>query len=110
YSAVFVCSFPPLLCPFFCFTDTAPTAIYTPSLHDALPILVLVKGLRILGFQFRDIDPGEFARNEQELTGLLTSGRVSPHIGAVFPLEQARAALQEVAHGRAVGKILLDLT
>lgn len=72
--------------------------------------LVLVKGLRILGFQFQDIDPDEFARNEQELTDLLTSGRVSPHIGAVFPLEQASAALGEVAAGRAVGKVVLDMT
>lgn len=84
---------------------------YASGTVPRIPLnLVLVKGLRILGFQFQDIDPGEFARNEQELTGLLTSGRVSPHIGAVFPLEQAAAALQEVAHGRAVGKILLDLT
>lgn len=84
---------------------------YASGTVPRIPLnLVLVKGLRILGFQFRDIDPGEFARNELELAGLLTSGRVSPHIGAVFPLEQARAALQEVAHGRAVGKILLDLT
>ncbi|MFI5720426.1 NADPH:quinone oxidoreductase family protein [Nocardia sp. NPDC051750] len=71
--------------------------------------LVLVKGLRILGFQFQDVAPDEFTRNDKELTDLFTSGRVSPHIGAVFPLEEAAVALEEVAHGRAVGKILLDL-
>ncbi|MGI5219831.1 NADPH:quinone oxidoreductase family protein [Nocardia sp. CA-290969] len=83
---------------------------YAAGTVPRIPLnLVLVKGLHILGFQFRDIPPEEFTRNEEELTGLLSSGRVSPHIGAVFPLEQAAAALHEVAAGRAVGKILLDL-
>src|SRR5437660_5307512 len=31
-------SSPPLCCGLFFFTDTAPTEIYTLSLHDALPI------------------------------------------------------------------------
>lgn len=84
---------------------------YAAGTVPRIPLnLVLVKGLHILGFQFQDIPPEEFTRNEKELTDLLTSGRVSPHIGAVFPLEQAAAALREVAHGRAVGKILLDLS
>ncbi|MEU1983028.1 NADPH:quinone oxidoreductase family protein [Nocardia sp. NPDC019395] len=83
---------------------------YASGTVPRIPLnLVLVKGLQILGFQFRDIDPDEFDRNEKELTELLISGRVSPHIGAVFPLEQATSALREVADGRAVGKILLDL-
>lgn len=82
---------------------------YASGTVPRIPLnLVLVKGLRILGFQFQDIDPHEFARNEQELTDLLASGRVSPHIGTVFPLEQASVALGEIAAGRAVGKILLD--
>lgn len=82
---------------------------YASGTVPRIPLnLVLVKGLHLLGFQFQDIVPAEFDRNEQELTDLLTSGRVSPHIGAVFPLEQAAAALGEVAAGRAVGKILLD--
>ncbi|WP_280400668.1 NADPH:quinone oxidoreductase family protein [Nocardia carnea] len=83
---------------------------YAAGTVPRIPLnLVLVKGLHILGFQFQDIPPEEFTRNEKELADLLTTGRVSPHIGAVFPLEQAAAALQEVAAGRAVGKILLDL-
>lgn len=84
---------------------------YASGTVPRIPLnLVLVKGLHILGFQFQDIDADELARNEQELTDLLTSGRVLPHIGAVFPLEQAAAALREIAAGRAVGKILLDPT
>src|SRR5436305_13432076 len=33
---------------FFFFNDTAPTEIYTLSLHDALPILVKHEGVRVL--------------------------------------------------------------
>ena len=48
--------------------------------------LVLVKGVHVLGFQFQDVPPDEFARNEDELREHLVSGRVRPHVGAVYPL------------------------
>jgi len=72
--------------------------------------LVLVKGIHVLGFQFQDVPPEEFARNENELRELLVSGRVQPHIGAVYSLNDTVAALQHVADGRAIGKVLIDLT
>jgi NADPH:quinone reductase len=72
--------------------------------------LVLVKGVHILGFQFQDVPPDEFARNDHELRELLVSRRVSPHICAVYPLADTVAALRHVADGRAVGKVLIDLT
>ena len=74
--------------------------------------LVLLKGVAILGFQFRDFATRaeeEFRRNEGELASLLADGRVTPHIGATFPLDEAAAALRYVADGRAVGKVVLDL-
>jgi NADPH2:quinone reductase len=71
--------------------------------------LVLVKGIHVLGFQFQDVPADEFARTEQELRALLASRRVTPHIGAVYPLAEAAAALRHVADGRAVGKVLIDL-
>jgi len=74
--------------------------------------LVLLKGVRVLGFQFRDFvahAPDEFTRNEDELTDLLTSGRVVPHIGASFGLDDAPAALRYVADGRAIGKVVIDV-
>jgi len=52
----------------------------------------------------------EFARNEIELRELLVSGHVQPHVGAVYPLAETVAALQHVAGGRAIGKVLIDLT
>jgi NADPH:quinone reductase len=72
--------------------------------------LVLVKGIHVLGFQFQDVPPDEFARNEDELREHLVSGRVQPHVGAVYPLAETVAALKHVADGRAIGKVLIDLT
>jgi NADPH:quinone reductase len=74
--------------------------------------LVLLKGVHILGFQFRDFAThaaAEMARNEQELMGLLARHEVVPHIGATFQLEDAAAALRYVADGRAVGKVVLEV-
>ena len=71
--------------------------------------LVLIKGVTISGFQFVDIAPEEFQRNEEELTALLVSGRVSPHIGATFPLAETASALRLVADGQAIGKVLITL-
>ncbi|NED61696.1 zinc-binding dehydrogenase, partial [Streptomyces sp. SID10244] len=65
------------------------------------------KGIHILGFQFGDIAPDEFTRNEEELRTLLSSGQVVPHVGAEFPLAEAAQALRTVADGRAVGKVLI---
>jgi NADPH2:quinone reductase len=72
--------------------------------------VVLVKGVHVLGFQFQDVPPDEFARNEGELRDLLVSERVRPHVCAVYPLAETVAALRHVADGRAIGKVLIDLT
>jgi NADPH:quinone reductase len=72
--------------------------------------LVLVKGVQVLGFQFQDVRPDEFARNDDELRQHFVSGRVRPHVGAVYPLSDTVAALRHVADGRAIGKVLIDLT
>jgi NADPH2:quinone reductase len=71
--------------------------------------LVLVKGVMLQGFNFQDVSADEFARNESELRELLVSGQVRPHIGAVYPFEQTAQALEHVADGRAVGKVVIDL-
>ncbi len=72
--------------------------------------LVLVKGVTVLGFQFQDVATDEFARNEDELRNLLATRKVSPHIGAVYPLAETSRALRQVADGKAVGKVLIDLS
>ncbi len=83
---------------------------YASGVIPRIPLnLVLVKGIQIVGFQFQDVPRAEFARNEAELFGHFAHRRVSPHIGAVYPLADTAAALRHVADGRAVGKVLIDL-
>ena len=86
------------------------TVGYASGVIPRIPLnLVLVKGIHVLGFQFQDVPPGESVRNEDELRDHLVSGRVRPHIGAVYPLAQTPGALRHVADGRAIGKILIAL-
>ena len=72
--------------------------------------VVLVKGVHVLGFQFQDVPPDEFVRNEDELREHLVSRRVLPHVCVVYPLAETVAALSHVAEGRAIGKVLIDLS
>ena len=87
------------------------TVGYASGVIPRIPLnLVLLKGVQILGFQFRDFGvhaPDEMRRNDAELFALLEDGRASPHIGASFELAEAAEALQLVADGRAVGKVVL---
>jgi NADPH2:quinone reductase len=86
------------------------TVGYASGVIPRIPLnLVLVKGVHLLGFQFYDVAPDEFVRNEDELRDLLVTGAVTPHIGAVYPLAQTARALRQVADGKAVGKVLIDL-
>ena len=74
--------------------------------------LVLLKGVEVRGFEFLGFathEPEALRRNEAELVELLASGRVVPHIGATFPLDEAAAALRLVADGRAIGKVVIDI-
>jgi NADPH:quinone reductase len=74
--------------------------------------LVLLKGVQIVGFEFRTFGvhhAEEMARNEAELMGLLGSGKVVPHVGARFELADTVAALRYVGDGRAIGKVLINV-
>jgi NADPH2:quinone reductase len=74
--------------------------------------LVLLKGVHVVGFEFRGFvtnQPDDARRNETELIDLLECGRAFPHIGATFDLERAAAALRYVADGRAIGKVVITV-
>jgi NADPH2:quinone reductase len=74
--------------------------------------LVLLKGVHVLGFQFRDFAThrgDDMARNDAELLELLASGRARPAIGSTFDLAETAAALRQVADGRALGKVVLQV-
>lgn len=87
------------------------TVGYAAGSIPRIPLnLVMLKGVTILGFQFRDFAtrlPDELARNETELIDLLVAGRATPHVGAVLPLDDVVAALRLVADGAAIGKVVL---
>jgi NADPH:quinone reductase len=88
------------------------TVGYASGSVPRIPLnLVLLKGIRVLGFQLRDFAARseDFARNERELAALLAAGRALPHIGATFPLAEAAAALRHVADGHAIGKVVLTV-
>jgi NADPH:quinone reductase-like Zn-dependent oxidoreductase len=89
------------------------TVGYASGTVPRIPLnLVLLKGCKILGFQFRDFAahaPDELARNEAELLSLLADGTALPHIGATFKLAEAAAALRHVADGKAIGKVVLAI-
>jgi NADPH2:quinone reductase len=90
------------------------TVGYAGGAIPRIPLnLVLLKGIHILGFQFRDFamhHPADMARNDRELLDLLAEGRAAPLIGAEFDLADVVTALRHVADGKAVGKVLLQVT
>jgi NADPH2:quinone reductase len=89
------------------------TVGYASGTIPRIPLnLVLLKGIRIVGFEmlgFMQHHAGDMARNERELLELLAAGRAAPYLGARFPLADTAAALRHVADGRAIGKVLLDV-
>jgi NADPH2:quinone reductase len=89
------------------------TVGYASGAIPRIPLnLVLLKGVQIVGFEFRSFGvhaPDEMRRNDAELVELLASGRATPHIGATFKLDEAAAALRYVADGRAIGKVVLEI-
>ena len=73
--------------------------------------LVLLKGVAIVGFEMRTFGlnaPEEEARDRRELMELFAGGKVHPHIGARFPLDDTAAALRHVADRKAIGKVIIE--
>jgi NADPH2:quinone reductase len=89
------------------------TVGYASGVVPRIPLnLVLLKGVRIVGFEFLGFvtrTPLEAQRNERELLELFASRRAFPHLGARFALADAARALRCVADGRAVGKVVLEV-
>ncbi len=72
--------------------------------------LVLLKGVVVTGFTMEGFSrnrPDDERRDREELARLATSGRVTPHISASYPLEEAGRALADLGERRATGKVLV---
>ena len=89
------------------------TVGYASGSIPRIPLnLVLLKGVHVLGFEFRgfaDHRPAELRRNDDDLHGLLAAKSIVPHIGTAFALDDVSAALALVGRGEAIGKIVIDI-
>ena len=89
------------------------TVGYASGVIPRIPLnLVLIKGVHVLGFEFLGFATNaadDVRRNEDELVEHFAAGRVVPHIGAAFPLDDAAGALRHVGDGRAIGKVVIDV-
>lgn len=86
---------------------------YASGTIPKIPLnLVLLKGIAVMGFEFLSFvtnRPEDAARDEAELLALMAAGKAYPHIGATFALVDVAAALQYVADGKAIGKVILHI-
>jgi NADPH2:quinone reductase len=74
--------------------------------------LVLLKGIEIVGFEFRGwavAKSEEMARNDAELMAMLAEGKVVPYVSARFAFDDVAESVRHVAEGKAIGKVLLDV-
>ncbi|MCV7370799.1 NADPH:quinone oxidoreductase [Mycolicibacterium duvalii] len=75
--------------------------------------LVLLKGIRVMGFENRTIldhIPEAASAHRAEVLKLFLDGAVQPHVGAVYPLNQVGSALRDLAERRAVGKVVVSIS
>lgn len=86
---------------------------YAAGAIPAIPLnLVMLKGITVQGMEIRTFatdHPAENERDLAELHALFAGGKVSPYIGARFPLEETAAAVRYVADRKAVGKVIIDV-
>jgi len=86
---------------------------YASGQIPSIPLnLVLLKGVTVRGMEIRTFFtdyPDAAVRDIGELHALFAAGRVSPHIGARFPLAEAGAAIRFVAERGALGKVLVEM-
>ncbi len=72
--------------------------------------LALLKGCQIVGVfwgAYTGRSPDEHKENVQELLRWYTEGKLKPHISAVYPMEQAADAINDLMHRRAKGKVVV---
>ena len=75
--------------------------------------LPLLKGSAVVGVfwgRFAELEPETHRHNTMELLSAVGDGRLRPHIGRVFPLEQAADALHMLADRKATGKIIVKVS
>jgi NADPH2:quinone reductase len=82
----------------------------TGSIPKIAANLLLVKNIEVLGLYwgaYLKHEPEAVRAQLAELFGWLAAGRLSPHIGATYPLERAAEALAALEGRRALGKLVV---
>ena len=72
--------------------------------------LPLLKGCSVVGVfwgAFTGREPERNAANIRQLLEWLAEGKVTPHVSATYPLEQAADAISDLAERRATGKVVV---
>ena len=72
--------------------------------------LPLLKGCSVVGVfwgAFTGREPERNAANIQQLLGWIAEGKLNPHVSGTYPLDDAAAAINELAQRRATGKVVV---
>lgn len=64
--------------------------------------------IRVFSFHYFDDKPALLAQKKQEMFSLLAQGKIRPHVGGIFPLENAQQAHELLDSGAFFGSIVLD--
>jgi NADPH2:quinone reductase len=73
---------------------------------------LLLRNVSVMGAAWREFlntEPGFVAEAAAALSGLVSSGRFTPLVGATYPLKDGAQALRDLAGRRAVGKLVLTV-
>ena len=79
-----------------------------PSIPLNLPLL---KGCAIVGVFYGGLmrnDPAHNEENLRELVAWIGQGKLRPHIHAVYPMERAAEAMNELTSRKVTGKVVLS--
>ena len=90
---------------------TQPIAAAPSTFGTAKANHALVKNYGILGLHwnlYASRAPGLVADAHRELTALADAGAVQPVIGDIVPFERAPEAIQKVAAGETVGRLVVS--
>lgn len=87
---------------------------FTSGRIPNLPVnMALIKGFSLMGVRAGEYGrqfPDRGSENIKAVHALVSTGAITPHVGAVFSLENARLALRELMERKIIGKAIIEMT
>jgi NADPH2:quinone reductase len=80
-----------------------------PKIPLNLPLLKSCSVVGVFWGAFVGRQPDQHRANVEELMGWWREGKLHPHVSSTYPLEEAGAAIRELADRRAKGKVVVTL-